>query len=120
MNVAALQNIFGRLCLIFAQVRSEEINRMPSGIKDKVAILGMGCARFGERWNDDADTLMVEAFDEAMLDAGIDVTQIDAAWLGVGFDAQNIGPSGIPLSMALRLPNIGVTKVDNYCASGAD
>jgi acetyl-CoA C-acetyltransferase len=91
-----------------------------SGIKDRVAILGMGCARFGERWNDDADALMVEAFEEAMADAGIDVTQIDAAWLGVGFDSQNIGPSGIPLSMALRLPNIGVTKVENYCASGTD
>lgn len=93
---------------------------MASGIKDRVAILGMGCARFGERWNDDAETLMVEAFDEAIADAGIDVSQIDAAWLSVGFDAQNIGPSGIPLAMALRLPNIGVTKVENYCASGTD
>ena len=93
---------------------------MASGIKDRVAIVGMGCARFGERWNDDAETLMVEAFDEATKDAGIDVSQIDAAWLGVGFDAQNIGPSGIPLSMALRLPNIAVTKVENYCASGTE
>ena len=93
---------------------------MASGIKDKVAILGMGCARFGERWGDDADTLMVEAFEEAVGDAGINVGQIDAAWLGSGFDAVNIGPSGIPLAMALRLPNIGVTKVENYCASGTE
>ena len=93
---------------------------MASGIKDKVAILGMGCARFGERWGDDADTLMVEAFEEAVGDAGINVGQIGAAWLGVGFDAVNIGPSGIPLAMALRLPNIGVTKVENYCASGTE
>ena len=93
---------------------------MARGIKDKVAILGMGCARFGERWDKDADSLMVEAFDEAIGDAGIDVSEIDAAWLGVGFDGQNIGPSGIPASMALRLPNIGVTKVENYCASGTE
>jgi acetyl-CoA C-acetyltransferase len=93
---------------------------MASGIKDKVAILGMGCARFGERWEDDADALMVEAFDEAIQDAGVDVTQIDAAWLSVGIDAANVGPSGVPLSMALRLPNIGVTKVENYCASGTE
>jgi acetyl-CoA C-acetyltransferase len=93
---------------------------MARGIKDRVAILGMGCARFGERWNDDAETLMVEAFDEAAADAGIDVSQIDAAWLGVAFDAVNVGPSGLPLSMALRLPNIGVTKVENYCASGTE
>lgn len=93
---------------------------MPQGIKDKVAILGMGCARFGERWDADADQLMVEAFDEALEDANIDVSEIDAAWLGVGFDAQNIGPSGIPAGIALRLPNIGVTKVENYCASGTE
>lgn len=93
---------------------------MARGIKDKVAILGMGCAKFGERWSDDADTLMVEAFDEAIADAGIEPSRIDAAWLGVAFDAVNIGPSGIPLSMALRLPNIGVTKVENYCASGTE
>ncbi len=93
---------------------------MPSGIKDKVAILGMGCAKFGERWDKDADGLMVEAFDEAIADAGIDVTQIDAAWLSVAFDAQNVGPSGIPLAVGLRLPGIGVTKVENYCARGTD
>jgi acetyl-CoA C-acetyltransferase len=93
---------------------------MTKGIKDKVAILGMGCAKFGERWDKDADGLMVEAFDEAIADAGIDVSQIDAAWLSVAFDAQNVGPSGIPLAVALRLPGIGVTKVENYCASGTD
>lgn len=93
---------------------------MASGIKDKVAILGMGCAKFGERWDKDADSLMVEAFEEAVLDAGIDTSQIDAAWLGVGFDAVNVGPSGIPAAIALRLPDIGVTKVENYCASGTE
>jgi acetyl-CoA C-acetyltransferase len=93
---------------------------MPSGIKDKVAILGMGCAKFGERWNDDAEQLMVEAYLEAMTDAGIEPSQLDAAWLAVGFDAMNIGPSGIPAAMALRLPNIAVTKVENYCASGTE
>lgn len=93
---------------------------MASGIRDKVAILGMGCARFGERWNDDAEQLMVEAYLEAMGDAGIDPSQIDAAWMSVGFDAVNVGPSGIPAAMALRLPNIAVTKVENYCASGTE
>ena len=93
---------------------------MASGIRDRVAILGMGCARFGERWSDDADALMIEAFDEAMIDAGIEISQLDAAWLGVGYDSQSIGPSGIPLSVALRLPNIAVTKVENYCASGTE
>jgi acetyl-CoA C-acetyltransferase len=93
---------------------------MASGIKDKVAILGMGCTRFGEHWDRDADNLMVEAYEEALADARIEPSQIDAAWLGVAFDAVNIGPSGIPLALALRLPDIGVTKVENYCASGTE
>jgi acetyl-CoA C-acetyltransferase len=93
---------------------------MPNGIKDKVAILGMGCAKFGERWNDDAEQLMVEAYVEAMADAGIETSQIDAAWLAVGFDAMNVGPSGVPAAIALRLPNVAVTKVENYCASGTE
>ena len=93
---------------------------MATGIRDKVAILGMGCARFGERWDKDEDQLMLEAYEEALADAGIGTSQIDAAWLGAAFDAQNIGPSGIPLAMALRLNDIGVTKVENYCASGTE
>jgi acetyl-CoA C-acetyltransferase len=93
---------------------------MAKGIRDKVAILGMGCAKFGERWDADADNLMVEAYEEAIADAGIETSQIDAAWLSVAFDAMNVGPSGIPLGVALRLANVGVTKVENYCASGTD
>lgn len=93
---------------------------MANGIKDRVAILGMGCTRFGERWDADADALMVEAFREALGDAGIDAAAIEAAWLGVGFDSQNVGPSGLPLSVALRLANVPVTKVENYCASGTE
>jgi acetyl-CoA C-acetyltransferase len=91
-----------------------------SGIRDKVVILGMGCTRFGERWDADAEQLMVEAFREASADAGVDTSEIDAAWLGVGYDSVNIGASGLPLSMALRLANVPVTKVENFCASGTE
>jgi acetyl-CoA C-acetyltransferase len=93
---------------------------MPKGIRDKVAILGMGCARFGERWDADTESLIVEAYQEAIADAGIETVQIDAAWLAVAFDAIHSGPSGIPLGVALRLNNVPVTKVENYCASGTD
>lgn len=93
---------------------------MANGIRDKVAILGMGCSKFGERWDTDADRLMVESYSEALADAGVETDQIDAAWLAVGFDAVNIGPSGIPAAMALRLNDIAVTKVENYCASGTE
>lgn len=93
---------------------------MATGIRDKVAILGMGCTRFGERWNDGPDDLMVEAFDEALADAGIDRKQIQAAWFGSCFDDVNVGKSALPLSLALRLPNIAVTRVENFCASGTE
>ena len=41
-----------------------------TGICDKVAIVGMGCSKFGERWDCDAEDLMLEAFREASEDAG--------------------------------------------------
>jgi acetyl-CoA C-acetyltransferase len=93
---------------------------MASGIRDKVAIVGMGCSRFGERWDCGPDDLMVEAFGEALLDAGIERDRIEAAWLGVFFDEQSTGKSALPLSMALRLPNIPVTRVENLCATGTE
>jgi len=93
---------------------------MKSGIKDKVVIAGMGCSRFGERWDCGPDDLMVEAFNEALLDARIGRDQIEAAWLGVFFDEQNTGKSSLPMSIALRLPNIPTTRVENLCATGTE
>jgi acetyl-CoA C-acetyltransferase len=93
---------------------------MASGIRDKVVILGMGCSRFGERWDCDAEDLMVEAFEEAMGDAGVEPSQIQAAWLATAIEEQHVGKSGIPLSVALRLGNVPVTRVENYCASGTE
>ena len=93
---------------------------MATGIKDKVAILGMGCSRFGERWESGAEELMVEAFTEAVGDAGIDLSEIDAAWFSTHYEEINVGKGGLPLSVALRLPNIAVTRVENFCASGSE
>ena len=55
---------------------------MATGIRDKVAILGMGCTKFGERWDMDGESLLVEAFLECIEDAGIEKYEIQAAWLG--------------------------------------
>lgn len=93
---------------------------MATGIRDKVAIIGMGCSKFGERWDDGSEELMVEAYQECIQDAGIDKKEIQAAWLGSCFDEVNIGKSAVPASVALRLPNIAVTRVENYCASGTE
>src|SRR5947209_18159218 len=93
---------------------------MPKGIKDKVVILGMGCSQFGERWDTEADDLMVEAYLEALADAGIETKQIDAAWLATAIEDQHVGKSAIPAAQALRLPFIPVTRVENQCASGTE
>jgi acetyl-CoA C-acetyltransferase len=93
---------------------------MATGIKDKVAIIGMGCTRFGERWDVGAEELMVEAFLECLQDAGLDRKEIQAAWLATCMEEINVGKSALPLSVALRLPRIPVTRVENYCASGTE
>ncbi|PHY20187.1 acetyl-CoA acetyltransferase [Caulobacter sp. BP25] len=93
---------------------------MPQGIRDKVAILGMGCSKFGERWDCGPDDLMVEAYIEAMADAGIEPSQLDAAWFSTHVDEMGTGKGGTPMSIALRLPNIAVTRVENFCASGSE
>jgi acetyl-CoA C-acetyltransferase len=93
---------------------------MATGIKDKVAILGMGCSRFGERWDAGSAELMAEAFDEALADAGIDRDQIDAAWFGSCMDIVNVGNSAIPASLALRLDGIPFSRLENMCATGTE
>ncbi len=93
---------------------------MATGIRDKVAIIGMGCTRFGERWDMGGEELMVEAFTECIKDAGLEKNDIQAAWLGTCIDEVNVGKAAVPLSTSLRLPFIPVTRVENYCASGTE
>lgn len=93
---------------------------MATGIKDKVAILGMGCSKFGERWDAGSPELMAEAFSEALADAGIERKQIEAAWFGCYGDAINVGNSSIPAATALRLDGIPVSRMENMCATGTE
>jgi len=93
---------------------------MATGIRDKVAVIGMGCTRFGERWDSGAEELMVEAFIECLEDAGIDPKEIQAAWFSTCLEEINVGKSALALSITLRLPFIPVTRTENYCASGTE
>ena len=93
---------------------------MADGIRDKVAIVGMGCTRFGERWDCGYDDLLIEAWSEALTDSGLEADAIDAAWVGVFYDEQSQGKSALPTAMTLRLPNIPVTRVENLCATGTE
>jgi len=93
---------------------------MATGIRNKVAILGMGCTRYGERWESSGEDLIVEAFREALADAGIEKKEIQAAWFGTHIDEVNVGKGGVPLSTTLKLPFIPVTRTENYCATGTE
>ncbi len=93
---------------------------MATGIKDKVAIIGMGCTKFGERWDVGPSELMAEAFEEALGDAGIERKQVDAVWYGSCSDTISVGNSAIPASQALRLDGIPVSHMENMCATGTE
>ena len=93
---------------------------MAKGIRDKVAIIGMGCTKFGERWDVGAEGLLVEAYKECLEDAGVEQKDIEAAWYGHANQDVGLGGSAIPCSRALRLPYIPVTRVENYCATGSE
>ncbi len=89
---------------------------MARGIKDKVAVIGMGCTKFGEWWDKSPSDLMVEAAYEAYESAGIDPKQIDACWLGT----LSSGNAGVFLSGALKLDYVPVSRIENFCASGSE
>jgi acetyl-CoA C-acetyltransferase len=84
-------------------------------IKNKVAIIGMGCTRFGERWDMGVEDLLVEAAYEAFEDAGIQPNDIQAAWLGTVFS----GITALTMS-PLGLQYIPMTRVENMCATGSE
>jgi len=85
-------------------------------IKDKVAIIGMGCTKFGELWEKSINDLIIDATIEACEDAGIELKDIEAAWLGTVFS----GHTAISLSAPLKLQYIPVTRVENMCATGTE
>jgi acetyl-CoA C-acetyltransferase len=86
------------------------------GIRDRVAIAGMGCTRFGELWDSDLDDLVLQASLDALGAAGLEPGDVDAFWLAT---AQS-GMSGITLAKPLQLEGKPVTRIENYCASGSE
>ncbi|BDB44287.1 MULTISPECIES: acetyl-CoA acetyltransferase [Mycobacterium] len=91
---------------------------MPSnGIAGKVAVVAMGCSRFGERWDSSTEDLLMEAVAECMASVPeLDRDDIDAYWLGT----LSSGMSGLTLSRPLGIGDKPVTRVENMCASGSE
>ncbi|HEX6388429.1 MAG TPA: acetyl-CoA acetyltransferase [Solirubrobacteraceae bacterium] len=87
------------------------------GIRDQVAIVGMGCTAFGEHWDRSADDLLVDAVEECFASTpSLTKADVDAYWLGT----MNSGQSGLVLSKPLGIDYKPVTRVENFCATGSE
>jgi len=89
---------------------------MAESIKDKVAIIGMGCTKFGENWEWSVEDMVVDAVYEAYADAGIGPEAIEAAWVGTAYS----GAGGSLLGDIIKLHDIPITRVENFCATGME
>lgn len=87
-------------------------------IKDKVAIVGMGCTKFGENWDKSFDDLVIDAVFEAYEDAGIPPSDIQAVWMGSYWS--NIPAPSQPLATTLKLDYKPITRLENMCATASD
>ncbi len=86
------------------------------GLNNEVAVVGMGCTKFGELWDKDVKDLVVDSCYEAFDDAGIKSSDIDAAWWSTMYS----GEMGRSLAYPLKLDYIPVTRVENRCSGGQD
>jgi acetyl-CoA C-acetyltransferase len=86
------------------------------GIKDRVAIISVGCTRFAEHWDKGLDDLILDATTDTLKGAGLTADDVDAYWLGT---AQS-GMSGMVLAKPLGLEGKPVTRVENMCATGSE
>lgn len=91
---------------------------MTQGIRDKVAIVGVGCCKFGENWHQSPEDMIVEAAYEAYSDAGLEdpQKQIDAVFCGSVYPSRGTAE----VAESLKLFDRPVSLVQNYCATGTD
>lgn len=87
-------------------------------IKDQIAIVGMGCTKFGEHWDKSVEDMIIDAAYEAFEDAGVEPKDIQAAWFGTDHSKGYLCAGGGGLSDPLKLPYVPVTRVENACATG--
>jgi acetyl-CoA C-acetyltransferase len=86
------------------------------GIRDRVAVVGMGCTRFDEHWDKSVDDLLVDAAGEALASAGVAKEDVDAYWLGT----MASGMSGMTLAKPLKLGTKPVSRLENLCATASE
>lgn len=95
---------------------------MGKSLRDKVAVIGVGCTKTGERFDKSYYDLVIDSVYESFEDAGIEAKDIQAAWFGTAFpDAgQYEGRSGMSLAEPIKFNDIPITRIGNYCGTGLD
>lgn len=88
---------------------------------DSVSIVAAGHSRFGRLENMNLEDLIVQVSREALADAAIDASEIDAIFLG-HFNSGMV-PDGFPASLVLQADTAlrfkPATRCENACASGS-
>jgi acetyl-CoA C-acetyltransferase len=85
-------------------------------IKDKIAIIGAGCTKFGEIWDKSFEDLVIDAAQEALKDAGMDIKDIDAFWAAT----QDTSCFASMITYPLKINYKQVGRVENACGTGTE
>ncbi len=85
-------------------------------------VIGVGMTRFAKHQERSLKSLTAEAVGEALADADLAPSQLQAAYFGTAASAVTVGQVMVPGQVALREMGIGgipVVNVENACASAA-
>ena len=94
-------------------------------MKGRVAIVGAGMSKFGERFDASYEQLVQEAYLRAVasVDRGFDPERLQAGWLSTVLGTLSDGSefvTGGRLVQAIGLRGRPVSRLENACATGAD
>ena len=110
-----VHNYFWKAKPIRSGDRQEATDMASHGIRDKVAIVGMGCTPFGEHWDKSAEDLLVDAAPEAFTIGRHQEgrrRRLLARHDGLGHQRPHAEPP-------LKIDYKPVTRLENMCATGA-
>ena len=91
-------------------------------MKQNAYVIGVGMTKFGKHMDRGLKSLAIEAIDDALKDAGIDQSRIEAAYMGTAAAPLITNQLCIPGQAILRTMGIGripVINVENACATSS-